>query len=80
MQSVHTAIKGGRVNIGSLSSVAAYSSAQATTEAREGANLKMLKKATDMQADLALQLIQSINPGQAADPIGNLGQNVSVRV
>ncbi len=69
------------MDVGSLSSVAAYSSGKATNEAREEANLTMVKKATDMQADFAIQLIQSINPGQqAADPIGNLGQNVSVRV
>lgn len=69
------------MDIGSLSSVAAYSSGKATTEAREAANLTMVKKATDMQADFALQLIQSISPGQpSAAPIGNLGQNVSVRV
>ncbi|MEX2320177.1 MAG: YjfB family protein [Saccharospirillum sp.] len=68
------------MNVGSLSSVAAYSSAQATTEAKEEASLRMVKQASDMQADLAMQLIQSINPGQSADPVGNLGQNVSVRV
>lgn len=69
------------MDIGSLSSVAAYSSAKATTEAREEANLKTVKEATDMQADFAIQLVQSINPGQqSADPVGSLGQNVSVRV
>lgn len=68
------------MNLGSISSVAAYSTAQATNEAKGEAGLKVLKQATDLQADLALQLIQSISPRQAADPIGNLGQNVSVRV
>lgn len=69
------------MDVGSLSSVAAYSSAKATTEAREEANLNLVKKATDMQADFAIQLIQSINPGQQpTDPVGSLGQNVNVQV
>ncbi|WP_028671594.1 YjfB family protein [Saccharospirillum impatiens] len=68
------------MNVGSLSSVAAYSSAQATTEAKQDAGLKTFKQAIDMQADLALQLIQSIDPAQSSGSVGNIGQNVSVRV
>jgi hypothetical protein len=68
------------MDLGSLSSVAAYSTAMATSEAKGEASLKTAKQGADMQADLAMQLVQSINPGQAAGPIGNLGQNVSVVV
>lgn len=68
------------MDIGSIGSVAAYSSGKAVTDAKDEANLKTVKMAQDMQADLAMQLIESINPGRAADPIGNLGQAISVRV
>jgi hypothetical protein len=80
MQGTHPGIIGGNMDLGSLSSVAAYSTAMATSEAKEEANLKTVKQGVDMQADLAMQLVQSISPTQAADPVGNPGQNVSVVV
>lgn len=68
------------MDIGSLSSVASYASSKATVDAKEGAALKTFKMAVDQQADMALQLVQSVDPSNAASSVGNLGQNINVSV
>lgn len=68
------------MDVSSLSSVASYASNKAMVDAKEGAALKTFKMAVDQQADMALQLVQSVDPSNAASSVGNLGQNVNVRV
>ncbi|MFC3851738.1 YjfB family protein [Salinispirillum marinum] len=66
------------MDVSSIGSVAAYASSKAMSDAQEGAALKTFKMAVDQQAGMVQQLIQSANPSAA--PIGNVGQNIDIRV
>ena len=55
-----------------LSSVAATVSAQAASRVQQEASLLVLKKAMDIQANTAMQLVQALPPVQSA-PTGTVG-------
>lgn len=65
------------LNVNNFSAVGAYASQKAVGNAQEQAAISVAKTAIDQQADNAMQLLDSLNPVDAA--VGNLGNNLNVR-
>lgn len=60
-----------------VSSVGSLSSALSPAQTREAAGMQVLKKANDLQAQSALQLLQAV-PQQSSNP-PNLGNSIDVK-
>ena len=58
-----------------VSSIAAAASANATAEVQAEASVRVLKKAMDIQAESAMQLLQAI-PKPPAAPVGSAAGGV----
>lgn len=65
------------MNLGSVSSVASAASAASQGQMGDAVNILVLKKAIEMQAQSALQLLEAL-PAPAASNPAHLGQNVDV--
>ena len=60
-----------------ISSVAATVSAQAASNVQQQASLLVLKKAMDIQADTAMQLVQALPPVVSSGSYGAVGGTVN---
>lgn len=60
-------------------SSAAVSSAVSSANSQDAISVAVAKKAIDVQAQSAAQLIESVPEAKAPDPDSNLGQNIDVR-